>query len=46
MRQFFKFMFASMLGTLVIGVVLLVLFFGMLGAIGAGLGSKGKPTKI
>lgn len=46
MRQFFKFMFASMLGTLVIGVVLLVLFFGMLAAIGAGLGSKGKPAKI
>jgi protease-4 len=39
-------MFASMLGTLVIGVVLLVLFFGMLAAIGAGLGSKGKPARI
>jgi protease IV len=46
MGQFFKFMFASMLGTLLIGVVLIVLFFGMLAAAAAGLGSKGKPTKI
>ena len=46
MREFFKFMFASMLGTLVIGVVLMVLFFGMIAAIGAGLGSKGKPAKV
>ncbi|HRD54534.1 MAG TPA: S49 family peptidase, partial [Flavobacteriales bacterium] len=46
MRQFFKFMFASMLGTLLIGVVLIVLFIGMLAAAAAGLGSKGKPTKI
>lgn len=46
MRQFFKFMFASMLGTLLIGVVLLVLFFGMLAAAAAGLGSKGKPVKL
>ncbi|MBK9176060.1 MAG: signal peptide peptidase SppA [Flavobacteriales bacterium] len=46
MRQFFKFMFAYMLGTLVIGVVLIFLFLGMLAAIGAGLGSKGKPTKV
>lgn len=46
MRQFLKFMFASMLGTLLIGVVLLVLFFGMLAAAAAGLGSKGKPVKV
>jgi len=46
MGQFFKFMFASMLGTLLIGVVLIVLFFGMLAAAAAGLGSKGKPVKI
>ena len=46
MGQFLKFMFASMLGTLLIGVVLIVLFFGMLAAAAAGLGSKGKPTKI
>lgn len=46
MRQFFKFMFASMLGTLVIGVVLIFLFLGMVAAIGAGLGAKNKPTKI
>ena len=46
MRQFFKFMFASMLGTLLIGVVLIVLFFGMLAAAAAGLGSKGKPVKL
>ncbi|MFZ1693566.1 MAG: signal peptide peptidase SppA [Flavobacteriales bacterium] len=46
MRQFFKFMFASMLGTLLIGVVLIVLFIGMLAGAAAGLGSKGKPVKI
>lgn len=46
MRQFFKFMFASMLGTLVIGVVLIFLFVGMVAAIGAGLGAKNKPTKL
>lgn len=46
MRQFLKFMFASMLGTLLIGVVLIVLFIGMLAAAAAGLGSKGKPAKI
>jgi protease-4 len=46
MRQFFKFMFASMLGTLLVGVVLFFLFFGMLAAIGAGLSSKGKPVRI
>lgn len=46
MGQFFKFMFASMLGTLLIGVVLIVLFFGMLAAAAAGLGSKGKPVKL
>lgn len=46
MRQFFKFMFASMLGTLLIGVVLIVLFFGMLAAAAAGLGGKGKAVKV
>jgi len=46
MRQFFKFMFASMLGTLLIGVVLIVLFFGMLAAAAAGFGGKGKPVKV
>ncbi len=46
MRQFLKVVFASMLGTLLIGVVLIVLFFGMLAAAAAGLGSKGKPVKL
>ncbi len=46
MRQFFKFMFASMLGTLLIGVVLIVLFFGMLAAAAAGLGGKGKAVQV
>ncbi|MFN3875752.1 MAG: signal peptide peptidase SppA, partial [Flavobacteriales bacterium] len=46
MRQFFKFMLASMLGTLVVGVVLLLLFFGMVAAVAAGFGSKGKPVSI
>ncbi|MBS1941874.1 MAG: signal peptide peptidase SppA [Bacteroidetes bacterium] len=46
MRQFFKFMFASMLGTLLIGVVLLVLFFGAIAAIGSAFSMEGKPTAV
>lgn len=46
MRQFLKFMFASMLGTLFIGVVLLFLFIGSLVAIGSGFSAKAKPTTV
>ncbi|HNR54290.1 MAG TPA: signal peptide peptidase SppA [Flavobacteriales bacterium] len=46
MRQFLKFMFASMLGTLLIGVVLLFLFIGSLVAIGSGFSAKAKPTTV
>ncbi|MEZ4790579.1 MAG: signal peptide peptidase SppA [Flavobacteriales bacterium] len=46
MRQFLKFMFASMLGTLLIGFVLLFLFIGSLVAIGSGFSAKTKPTTV
>lgn len=46
MRQFFKFMFASMLGTLLIGVVLLILFIGTLAALGSAFSMEGKPTSV
>ena len=46
MRQFLKFMLASMLGTLLIGVVLIVLFIGMIAALGAGLSADSKPSTI
>lgn len=42
MREFFKFMFASMLGTFLIGIVLIVLFaVAMAAAIAGGLASAG-----
>ena len=46
MRQFFKFMFASMLGTLLISVVLLVLFIGSLAALGSAFSMEGKPATV
>ncbi|MBP9081367.1 MAG: hypothetical protein KBF80_14055, partial [Flavobacteriales bacterium] len=46
MRQFFKFMFASMLGTLLIGLVLLILFIGSLAALGSAFSLEGKPTTV
>ncbi|MBL7982955.1 MAG: signal peptide peptidase SppA [Flavobacteriales bacterium] len=46
MRQFLKFMFASMLGTLLVGVLLIFLFIGMIAAIGAGIASSDKPTRV
>lgn len=46
MRQFFKFMFASMLGTLLVGVLLLVLFVGMLAALGSAFSFESKPAAI
>jgi protease-4 len=46
MRQFFKFMFASMLGTLLIGIVLLILFIGCIAALGSAFSMEGKPTSV
>ncbi|MEO8590117.1 MAG: signal peptide peptidase SppA [Flavobacteriales bacterium] len=46
MRQFLKFMLASMIGTLLIGFVLVVVFIGMLAALGASFASEGKPTTV
>ena len=51
MGQFFKFMFASMLGSLIIGVVLIFIFVGALISGLAGLGSEmsfgsGKAAKV
>lgn len=47
MRQFFKFMFASMLGTLLVGVVLLLFFIGSLVAmVGSGLSAGKKEVSI
>lgn len=46
MRQFLKFMFASMLGTFLIGFVLIFIFIGMLAAFGASFASEGKPTTV
>ncbi len=46
MRQFFKFMFASMIGTLLIGVVLIILFIGSLAALGSAFSMEGKPTSV
>ena len=36
MRQFLKFMFASMVGTFLIGFVLIMIFIGSLAALGSG----------
>jgi protease-4 len=46
MRQFLKFMLASMLGTLLMGLLLIVLFIGLIAAIGAGMSSAGEPRAI
>ncbi|MBL7955125.1 MAG: signal peptide peptidase SppA [Flavobacteriales bacterium] len=46
MRQFLKFMFASMLGTLLIGVVLIFLFIGALVAIGSSFSTASQPTTV
>lgn len=46
MRQFFKFMLASMIGTLLVGVVLLILFIGSLAALGSAFSMEGKPTSV
>lgn len=46
MRQFLKFTLASMLGTFLIGLVLCVLFVGMLAALGSAFSFERKPTAI
>ena len=46
MREFFKFMFASMLGTLLIGLVLFMLFLGAVAALGSAFSMKGQPTTV
>lgn len=46
MRQFLKFMFASMLGTFFIGLVLIMLFFGFLAALGSAFSMESKPTAV
>lgn len=46
MRQFLKFTFASMLGTLLIGVVLIFLFVGMIAALGASFGAQDKQVMV
>jgi protease-4 len=46
MRQFLKFMFASMLGTFLIGIVLIFIFIGSLAALGGSFAMEGKPTTV
>lgn len=46
MRQFFKFMFAALLGTFLAGLVLLFLFIGSLAALGSAFSLEGKPTAV
>lgn len=44
MRQFFKFFFASLLGTIVAGVLVLVLLFGAIAAAGSAFGKDSSTT--
>ncbi len=46
MRQFFKFMFASMIGTLLVGIVMFILFIATLAAIGSAFSLEGKATAV
>ncbi|MFT3883986.1 MAG: signal peptide peptidase SppA [Flavobacteriales bacterium] len=46
MRQFLKFMLASMVGTLLIGVVLLFLFFGAIAAMGSAFSFQNRPATV
>lgn len=46
MRQFFKFMFASMLGFLLVGVLLVVMMFGTIAAIGSAFSLDKKPASV
>ncbi|MBK9060934.1 MAG: signal peptide peptidase SppA [Flavobacteriales bacterium] len=46
MRQFLKFMLASMLGSLLIGIVLIVLFICSLAALGSAFSMEGKAPSV
>ncbi|MBL7963910.1 MAG: signal peptide peptidase SppA [Flavobacteriales bacterium] len=46
MKDFLKFMFASMLGTLLVGVLLIFLFIGFIAAMSASFAMQGKPAKV
>ncbi len=46
MRQFLKFMLASMVGTFLIGIVLIMFFIGSLAALGSEFSMEGKPTTV
>lgn len=46
MRQFLKFMFASMLGTFLIGFVLIFILIGSLVAVGSSFSTASKPTTV
>lgn len=46
MRQFLKFMLASMVGTFLIGFVLIMVFIGSLAALGSSFSMEGKPTTV
>jgi len=46
MRQFLKFMLASMVGTFLIGFVLIMVFIGSLAALGSSFSMEGKPTNV
>lgn len=47
MRQFLKFMLASMVGTFLIGIVLILVFmFALVGAVGTSFSMQSKPTEV
>lgn len=46
MRQFFKFMFASMLGTLLLSVLMFILFIGFIAALGSAFSLEGKTPSV
>lgn len=46
MRQFLKFMFASMLGTFLVGIVLIFILIGSLIAVGSSFSTAQKPTTV
>src|SRR5258706_5668805 len=45
MKQFFKFMFASMLGFILAGIVLLLIFFGVIAVMVSSVGEKEVTVK-
>lgn len=46
MRQFFKFMFASMLGSLLLGILMFILFIGFIAALGSAFSMEGKAPSV